>query len=64
MAPMRILISNDDGYKAEGLQALRAALATIAVMERDDYREKARRIGAIVEQRFAAWAQQYAVVGE
>ena len=41
-----------------------AALATIAVMERDDYREKARRIGAIVEQRFAAWAQQYAVVGD
>ncbi|ODT54632.1 MAG: 4-aminobutyrate transaminase [Methylobacterium sp. SCN 67-24] len=41
-----------------------AALATIAVMERDDYREKARRIGAIVEQRFAAWAQQYSVVGD
>ena len=40
-----------------------AALATIAVMERDD-REKARRIGAIVEERFAAWAQQYAVVGD
>jgi 5'-nucleotidase len=30
---MRILISNDDGYKAEGLQALRAALATIAEVE-------------------------------
>lgn len=41
-----------------------AALATIAVMQRDDYLEKARRIGALVEDRFAAWAQQYAVVGD
>jgi 5'-nucleotidase len=30
---MRILISNDDGYRADGLQALRAALATIAEVE-------------------------------
>ena len=30
---MRILISNDDGFKAEGLQALRKALGTIAEVE-------------------------------
>ena len=30
---MRILISNDDGFKAEGLQALRKALSTIAEVE-------------------------------
>ena len=30
---MRILISNDDGYKADGLQALRVALGTIADVE-------------------------------
>ena len=30
---MRILISNDDGYRAEGLQALRTALAAIADVE-------------------------------
>ncbi len=33
VTPMRILISNDDGYKADGLQALRAALATVADVE-------------------------------
>lgn len=31
--PMRILISNDDGYRAEGLQALRSALSAIADVE-------------------------------
>jgi 4-aminobutyrate aminotransferase/(S)-3-amino-2-methylpropionate transaminase len=41
-----------------------AALATIGVMEREDYREKARRIGALVEERFAGWAQHYAIVGD
>ena len=30
---MRILISNDDGYRADGLQALRAALSTVAEVE-------------------------------
>ena len=30
---MRILISNDDGFKAEGLQALRKALSTLAEVE-------------------------------
>ena len=30
---MRILLSNDDGYRAEGLQALRRALSTIAQVE-------------------------------
>ena len=30
---MRILLSNDDGYRAEGLQALRAALSTVAEVE-------------------------------
>jgi len=27
---VKILVSNDDGYRAEGIQALRAALATLA----------------------------------
>ena len=30
---MRILLSNDDGYRAEGLQALRAALSAVAEVE-------------------------------
>jgi 5'-nucleotidase len=30
---MRILLSNDDGYRADGLQALRAALSTVADVE-------------------------------
>ena len=30
---MRILLSNDDGYRAEGLQALQAALRTVADVE-------------------------------
>ena len=30
---MRILLSNDDGYRADGLQALRAALAEVADVE-------------------------------
>ena len=30
---MRILLSNDDGYRAEGLQALHAALRTVADVE-------------------------------
>lgn len=41
-----------------------AALATIAVMERDDYRKRARAIGTVVEQRFASWREQFAVVGD
>lgn len=41
-----------------------AALAAIGVMEREDYREKARRIGERVRERFDAFAQQYAIVGD
>lgn len=41
-----------------------AALATIAVMEREDYCGKARQIGKLVSERFDAWAQQYAIVGD
>ena len=32
-APMKILISNDDGYQAPGIEALHAALATVAEVE-------------------------------
>ncbi len=41
-----------------------AALATIGVMEREDYRAKARRIGDLVKERFDGWAQQFAIVGD
>ncbi|KAB0266767.1 4-aminobutyrate--2-oxoglutarate transaminase [Microvirga brassicacearum] len=41
-----------------------AALATIAVMQDEDYCEKARRVGAIVRERFESWAQRYSIVGD
>ncbi|MGO4832673.1 aspartate aminotransferase family protein, partial [Rhizobiaceae sp. 2RAB30] len=41
-----------------------AAVATIGVMEREDYRAKARRIGDLVKERFDGWAQQFAIVGD
>lgn len=41
-----------------------AALATIAIMEREDYPARGRRIGAIVKARFDDWAQRYDIVGD
>lgn len=41
-----------------------AALATIAVMQSEDYCEKARRVGAIVRERFESWAQHYSIIGD
>ena len=41
-----------------------AALATIAVMQNEDYCEKARRMGRIVRERFESWAQHYPIIGD
>ncbi|WP_432759250.1 4-aminobutyrate--2-oxoglutarate transaminase [Bordetella genomosp. 5] len=41
-----------------------AALATLKVMARDDYAGKARRIGEILEARFARWVREIEIVGD
>lgn len=44
--------------------ACAAALATIAVMRREDYPARARDVGARVRERFAAWASRFGIVGD
>lgn len=44
--------------------ACAAALATIAVMRREDYPARAREVGARVRERFAAWASRFGIVGD
>ncbi|MES2536055.1 MAG: 4-aminobutyrate--2-oxoglutarate transaminase [Pseudomonadota bacterium] len=44
--------------------ACAAALATIGIMEKEDYRARGRHIGAIVKARFDDWAQRYDIVGD
>lgn len=41
-----------------------AALATIRVMRQENYPAKARELGAIIETRFARWAERYPVVAK
>ncbi|MYN13061.1 4-aminobutyrate--2-oxoglutarate transaminase [Pusillimonas sp. TS35] len=41
-----------------------AALATLRIMERDDYPAKARAIGNIIRARFEQWAHRYPIIGE
>ncbi|KNY10334.1 4-aminobutyrate aminotransferase [Achromobacter piechaudii] len=44
--------------------ACAAALATIAVMRREDYPARARDVGARVRERFDAWAGRFGIVGD
>jgi 4-aminobutyrate aminotransferase/(S)-3-amino-2-methylpropionate transaminase len=44
--------------------AAAAALKVIEVMEREDYPQKAREIGGVVERRFRSWMEQYECVGD
>jgi 4-aminobutyrate aminotransferase/(S)-3-amino-2-methylpropionate transaminase len=44
--------------------ACAAALATIAVMRREDYAARASDLGSRVRTRFADWAGQYGIVGD
>lgn len=44
--------------------ACAAALATIEVMQQEDYPRRAREIGGQVRQRFDAWAREFDFVGE
>ncbi|WP_454673809.1 4-aminobutyrate--2-oxoglutarate transaminase [Achromobacter pestifer] len=44
--------------------ACAAALATIAVMRREDYPARARDVGARVRARFADWATRFGIVGD
>ncbi|MDS1139105.1 4-aminobutyrate--2-oxoglutarate transaminase [Pusillimonas sp. SM2304] len=44
--------------------ACAAALATIGIMERDDYASKARVLGQVLTGRFQQWVQDYPIVRE